>query len=40
VLIQQNEDGEETPYLCPLCKGRKTVSSDNLIAENRDFGDD
>src|SRR5258705_9255478 len=40
VLIQQNEDGEETTYLCPLCKGRKTVSSENLIAENRDFGDD
>ncbi len=39
-LIQQNEDGEETTYLCPLCKGRKTVSSENLIAENRDFGDD
>ena len=40
VLIQQNEDGEETTYLCPLCKGRKTVSADNLVAENRDFGDD
>ncbi len=40
VLIQQNEDGEETTYLCPLCKGRKTVSGDTLIAENRDFGDD
>ena len=40
VLIQQNEDGEETTYLCPLCKGRKTVSADNLVAENRDYGDD
>ena len=40
VLIQQNEDGEETTYLCPLCKGRKTVSGDTLVAENRDFGDD
>jgi membrane protein YdbS with pleckstrin-like domain len=40
VLIQQNEDGEETTYLCPLCKGRKTVSGDTLLAENRDFGDD
>ena len=40
VLIQQNEDGEETTYLCPLCKGRKTVSGDTLIAESRDFGDD
>jgi len=40
VLIQQNEDGEETTYLCPMCKGRKTVSSDALVAENRDFGDD
>ncbi len=40
VLIQQNEDGEENTYLCPLCKGRKTVSGDALVAENRDFGDD
>jgi membrane protein YdbS with pleckstrin-like domain len=40
ILIQQNEDGEETPYLCPMCKGRKTVSADELVAENRDFGDD
>lgn len=40
ILIQQNEDGEETTYLCPMCKGRKTVSSDALVAENRDFGDD
>ena len=40
VLIQENEDGEETTYLCPLCKGRKTVSGDTLVAENRDFGDD
>jgi hypothetical protein len=40
VLIQRNEDGEETTYLCPLCKGRKTVSGDTLIAENRDVGDD
>ena len=40
VLIQQNEDGEENTYLCPLCKGRKTVSGDTLVAENRDFGDD
>jgi membrane protein YdbS with pleckstrin-like domain len=40
VLIQQNEDGEETTYLCPLCTGRKTVSADNLIADNRDLGDD
>ena len=40
VLIQENEDGEETTYLCPLCKGRKTVSADTLVAENRDFGDD
>jgi membrane protein YdbS with pleckstrin-like domain len=39
ILIQQNEDGEETTYLCPLCKGRKTVTSDNLIAD-RDSGDD
>jgi membrane protein YdbS with pleckstrin-like domain len=40
VLIQRNEDGEETTYLCPLCKGRKTVSGDSLVAENRDVGDD
>lgn len=40
VLVQRNEDGEESTYLCPLCKGRKTVSADNLVAENRDFGDD
>ena len=40
VLIQRNEDGEETTYLCPLCKGRKTVSGDTLVAENRDVGDD
>jgi len=40
ILIQQNEDGEETPYLCPMCKGRKTVSADALVAENRDFSDD
>ena len=40
VLIQENEDGEESTYLCPLCKGRKTVSGDTLVAENRDFGDD
>ncbi len=40
VLIQQNEDGEEDTYLCPLCKGRKTVSSETLVAENRDIGDD
>ena len=39
VLVQQNEDDEETTYLCPLCKGRKAVSADTLIAENRDFGD-
>lgn len=40
VLVQRNEDGEESTYLCPLCKGRKTVSGDTLIAENRDVGDD
>jgi membrane protein YdbS with pleckstrin-like domain len=40
ILIQRNEDGEETTYLCPLCKGRKTVSGDSLVAENRDVGDD
>lgn len=40
VLVQSNEDGEESTYLCPLCKGRKTVSGDTLIAENRDVGDD
>jgi membrane protein YdbS with pleckstrin-like domain len=40
VLVQFNEDGEESTYLCPLCKGRKTVSGDTLIAENRDVGDD
>ncbi|HEY2128722.1 MAG TPA: PH domain-containing protein [Streptosporangiaceae bacterium] len=40
VLVQRNEDGEESTYLCPLCKGRKTVSGDTLIAENRDLGDD
>ncbi len=40
VLVQRNEDGEESTYLCPLCKGRKTVSADTLIAENRDVGDD
>ncbi|HUY48623.1 MAG TPA: PH domain-containing protein [Streptosporangiaceae bacterium] len=40
VLIQRNEDGEETTYLCPLCKGRKTVSGDSLVTENRDIGDD
>jgi membrane protein YdbS with pleckstrin-like domain len=39
ILVQQNEDGEESAYLCPLCKGRKTVTSDNLIAD-RDSGDD
>jgi membrane protein YdbS with pleckstrin-like domain len=40
VLVQRNEDGEESTFLCPLCKGRKTVSADTLIAENRDVGDD
>lgn len=39
ILIQENEDGEETTYLCPMCKGRKTVSSDALVSENRDYDD-
>lgn len=47
ILIQRNENGEETVYLCPLCKGRNTISgdsmlpeSDSLPAESRDLGDD
>ncbi len=40
VLITRNEDGVETATLCSLCGGRKTVSADNLVAENRDLSDD
>lgn len=40
VLINRNEDGVETAALCSLCGGRKTVSADNLVAENRELSDD
>jgi hypothetical protein len=40
VLIQLNEDGKKSTYLCPLCKGRRVASADTLVAENRDVGDD
>ena len=31
VLVQRNEDGEESTYLCPLCKGRKTVDRKSVV---------
>ena len=40
LLVERNEDGEERRLVCPLCEGRKTVSGDTLITENRDVGDD
>ena len=39
VLIQRDEDGNESNYLCPLCKGRKTTFSGAFTAENRAAGD-
>jgi membrane protein YdbS with pleckstrin-like domain len=40
VLTMRNEDGQEVARLCPLCGGRKTVSGDTLVENNRDLGDD
>jgi membrane protein YdbS with pleckstrin-like domain len=40
VIISVNDNGEEVTALCPMCKGRKTVSGDALPLENRDVGDD
>lgn len=38
LITIHTEDGQDVPQLCPLCRGRKTVSGDTLV-ENRDLDD-